>query len=232
MANCSESEAFTITARREDTSNRAPNYISAAVVIVGLMPYYSESEAFIITARREDTSNRAPNYSSAAVVIVGLMSYYCSESEISVPQYVAEYALQSLHYSTTAVEAVVLEVSYVRSSILRRLSSPCTAAGVLAVGDSFSCSGPTRSKVFQTIETAVAILEACTFSSRQVGLSEETAVPVSVLASDTVVQSNVRGPADRARSRSWACLPVPAKEVARIYGVSRDTRSYSISGYA
>ena len=140
MAYCSESEAFFITARREDSTNRAPNYSSAAVVIVGLMSYCSESEAFIITARREDTSNRAPNYSSAADIILGLMSYCCSDSEISVPQYVAEYVQQSLHYSTTAVEAVVLEVSYVRSSILRCLSSPCTAAGVLAVGDSFSCS--------------------------------------------------------------------------------------------
>ena len=82
------------------------------------------------------------------------------------------------------------------------------------------------------IETAVAILVACTFNSRQVGLSEETAVPVTVLASSTEVQSDVRGPADGARSRSWACLPVLAEVVARIYGVSRDTRSYSSSGYA
>ena len=45
MAYSSESEAFIITARREDTTNRAPNYSSAAVVILGLMSYYcSESE--------------------------------------------------------------------------------------------------------------------------------------------------------------------------------------------
>ena len=36
-AYCSESEAFTIRVRREDKPNRAPNYSSAALVVVGLM---------------------------------------------------------------------------------------------------------------------------------------------------------------------------------------------------